>query len=203
MMVEWLGSGQADDAISVLCDSFRRYPVMRYVLGDSSRDYDGRLRTLIGLFVAARVLREEPLLGVRNQTGTLAGVAVVTLPGDRPSPEELSLRREAVWRDLGRAERERYERFSSSGGEYEVETPHHHLNMIGVRGSQAGQGFGRVLLEAVHDLAAQHPGSSGVTLTTEDARNLGLYQRFGYGILGHTQVSDELESWSLYRPRSG
>ena len=201
MTVERLGARQVDDAVTVLCSAFHEYPVMRYVLGSSSTNYDRRLSTLIGLFVAARILREEPLLGVRDRTGTLAGVAVVTLPGDRPSPEELSLRREAVWRELGRAERDRYDRFSSSGGEYALETPHHHLNMIGVRRSQAGQGFGRVLLEAVHYLAALDPGSSGVTLTTEEPRNLSLYRKFGYRVLGHTRVSDELESWSLYRPK--
>jgi ribosomal protein S18 acetylase RimI-like enzyme len=173
---------------------------MRFVLGDSSQSYDRRLATLISLFVAARVLREEPLLGVRNQTGTLAAVAVVTLPGERPSPEALSRRREVIWQELGSAARERYDRFSSSGAEYAPTTPHHHLNMIGVRRADAGRGFGRALLEAVHYLSAQDPRSSGVTLTTEDPRNLSLYEKFGYRPLGHSRVSEDLESWSLYRP---
>ena len=42
--------------------------------------------------------------------------------------------------------------------------------------------------------------SSGVTLTTEDPRNLGLYSKFGYQLLGNSRVDQELESWSFYRP---
>jgi ribosomal protein S18 acetylase RimI-like enzyme len=200
MTVQRLNVDHADEAVAVLCDAFHEYPVMRFVLGDSSQSYDRRLATLISLFVAARVLREEPLLGVRNQTGTLTAVAVVTLPGERPSPEALSRKREAVWQELGSAARERYDRFSSSGAEYALTTPHHHLNMIGVRRADAGRGFGRALLDAVHHLSAQDPGSSGVTLTTEDVRNLSLYEKFGYRRLGHSRVSQGLESWSLYRP---
>jgi ribosomal protein S18 acetylase RimI-like enzyme len=200
MKVLRLDVGQADNAVAVLCDAFHEYPVMRFVLGDSSQNYDRRLATLISLFVAARMLREEPLLGVRNQTGALTAVAVMTLPGERPSPEALSRKRAAVWQELGSAARERYDRFSSSGAEYALTTPHHHLNMIGVRRADAGRGFGRALLEAVHHLSAQNPGSSGVTLTTEDSRNLPLYEKFGYRLLGHSRVSQGLESWSLYRP---
>jgi GNAT superfamily N-acetyltransferase len=200
MKVESLHAGQADAAVAVLCNAFYDYPVMRYVLGDEGNEYDRRLTTLVGLFVAARIHREEPLLGIRDRSGALAGVAVVTLPGQRPSPEALNRKREAVWQELGAAERARYDRFSSSGAEFVVEAPHHHLNMIGVRRSHAGCGLGRVLLEAVHTLSSSDPESSGVSLSTEDSRNLPLYQKFGYRLLGHSRVSDTLESWSFFRP---
>jgi len=202
MRVERLSQAQTDEAVAVLCDAFRDYPVMRFVLGPKP-DYRKRLTTLIGLFVAARILRQEPLLGVRDEAGALAGVAVVTLPGDRPSPEALGVHREAVWRELGAEERLRYDRFSRSGSEFTIEAPHHHLNMIGVRYSHAGRGAGRALLEAVHRLAEQDSNSGGVTLTTEDARNLSLYQKFGYQLLGRSAVDQGLESWSFYRPRTG
>jgi hypothetical protein len=39
-----------------------------------------------------------------------------------------------------------------------------------------------------------------VTLTTEDPRNLSLYRKFGYQLLGNSRVDQELESWSFYRP---
>jgi hypothetical protein len=90
--------------VTVLCDAFHDYPVMRYVLGPSN-DYDRRLRTLIGVFVAARVLRQELVLGVHDERGSLAAVGLVTLPGERDAPEALLLRREAVWRELGAVER--------------------------------------------------------------------------------------------------
>jgi GNAT superfamily N-acetyltransferase len=190
---------QTDDAVTVLCDAFHDYPVMRYVLGPSG-EYDRRLRSLIGFFVAARVLRDELLLGVHDEAGILAAVALVTLPGDRNAPEPLLLRREALWRELGDVERKRYEAFGDAAGRLAVEAPHHHLNMIGVRRSHAGRGFARQLLHAVHDLSEADPNSCGVTLSTEDPRNLPLYHKFGYRLLGQARVADELETWSLFRP---
>jgi hypothetical protein len=59
VQVTRLSSAQTDDAVTVLCDAFQDYPVMRYVLGPTG-DYDRRLRTLVGFCVSARVYRDEP-----------------------------------------------------------------------------------------------------------------------------------------------
>jgi hypothetical protein len=48
--VKIVPSAQIEHAVTVLCDAFHDYPVMRYVLGPLV-DYDYRLRTLIGFFV--------------------------------------------------------------------------------------------------------------------------------------------------------
>ena len=72
--------------------------------------------------------------------------------------------------------------------------------MIAVRRSHSGRGFARQLLGGVHDLAQRDPDSSGVTLSTEDPKNLPLYHKFGYRLLGHTRVADELETWAFFRP---
>ena len=65
MTVAQLSSANAEEVVSVFCDAFHDYPVMRQVLGPAAR-YDTRLRTLIGLFVSGRVFRSEPLLGIRD-----------------------------------------------------------------------------------------------------------------------------------------
>lgn len=196
-----LTPANTDDAVTVLCDAFHDYPVMRYVLGTHA-DYDARLRTLVGMFVGARYAKEEPVLAVRDG-GAVVAVAIVTLPGDRPAPEAFLVHREAVWRELGAAARERYEAFGAACGRFAFEAPHHHLNMIGVRRSHAGRGLARPLLEAVHTLAQEDPGSAGVSLSTENPRNLLLYEHFGYERLGHARVSDDLETWVFFRPADG
>jgi hypothetical protein len=53
----------------------------------------------------------------------------------------------------------------------------------------------------VHRLAGDDPTSSGVSLTTERAENVPLYEHFGYRVVGHTRVSAELETWGLFRQR--
>ena len=199
MIIARLQPSEAGVAVDVLCDAFHDYPVMRYILG-ATPDYDRRLRTLIGFFVAARVLRNDPMLAAYD--GELAvATAIVTLPGDRPVPEEFDARREATWQELGAAERARYEGFGTALKPFVVVEPHHHLNMLGVRSSHAGRGFARDLLDAVHALAEADPDSAGVTLSTETEKNVTLYRHFGYRILGHVIVGEGLESWAFFRPR--
>jgi GNAT superfamily N-acetyltransferase len=196
--VTLLSPSRADDAVGVLCDAFRDYPVMRYILG-AAGDYDQRLRTLIGFFVAARLTRDEPIFGVHDGA-SLVAVSLVVPPGERPMPAELVDRREAIWRALGAAERARYEAFGAATRPFEVGTPHYHLSMIGVRRSHAGRGLARVLLDQLHELAEGDAATSGVTLTTETPRNLPLYEHFGYRNVGRARVSAELETWGFYRP---
>jgi GNAT superfamily N-acetyltransferase len=198
--VESISPERAGDIVSVLCDAFYDYPVMRFVLG-SAGDYDRRLKTLVGFFVAARSLKGEPMLGIEDPAGGLAGVAIMSLPGERPPPPALIDRREAVWRELGSAERQRYEAYGNAGLRFRLSHPHHHLNMIGVRAAQAGKGLGRQLLEAVFDLARADPQSLGVSLDTEKPENVELYQHCGWRVLGRARVAPGLETWVMLREK--
>jgi GNAT superfamily N-acetyltransferase len=184
-----------DEAVDVLSDAFDDYPVMRFVVGDEP-GYPRRLRALIGFFTAARLLSQDLVLGLEASDGALTGVANVTTPGARPASPALDARREALWRDLGGAARERYETLGRTWQTFTFDEPHYHLNMIGVRRAHQGQGLARLLLNAVHKRAA---GSHGVSLTTELAANVRLYQHVGYVIRHHQRVA-ELETWGLFRP---
>jgi GNAT superfamily N-acetyltransferase len=198
MLVTKLSSDQTEDVVTVLCDAFQDYPVMRYVLGPDG-DYDRRLRTLIGFFVSARVYRNEPVLGVYDRSGMLAATALMSIPDEREAPEALATRREQVWAELGAAERARYEAYGVACARFTVASPHYHLNMIGVRRSHVGRGLARRLLEAVHRLSDADSGSSGVSLTTETEQNLPLYEYFGYRRIGHAVLGDELQTWGFFR----
>lgn len=187
-------------AVDVLCEAFADYPVMRYVIRAEGDEYRRRLETLIRFFVTARVLRDEPILTIPEKGGA-AACAIVTLPGNRPSPPALGEHRQRVWADLGPQARARYEAFGAAYASLAIEEPHHHLNMIGVRADRRGEGLGGRLMDAVHRLAREDPGSAGVTLTTEDPANLPFYRHFGYRCLGSVRIDEGLESWTLFRPR--
>lgn len=200
MPVRVLSPGEAADVTGLLCAAFDDYPVMRYVLGPAP-DYAERLRTLVGFFVAARVLRGDLLLGIRNPAQELVAAALVTLPGDRDPPPALEETREASWRKLGDGARIRYEAYGAATRAFDIGERHHHLNMIGVRPAELGRGYARTLLDHVHRAAAEDPRSAGVSLTTEAKPNVALYEHFGYRQVGHATVSPELESWGMFRPR--
>ena len=198
MHVSHLAFGHIPNVVDVFSDAFHDYPVMRYVLGPAE-PYDDRLRRLVELFVSGRAYRNEPMLGLRDESGALLGAATMTLPRSADPPSPFLDLREIVWRELGADARGRYDAFIAATQQFAVPEPHYHLNMIGVRRSYQGRGLARTLLEAVHEIAGTGDTSSGVTLTTEHPPNVRLYEHFGYRVRGHTRVGDGLETWTLYR----
>lgn len=197
-VVEELPADRAEEAVAVLCDSFYDYPVMRHVIGAAGDEYDQRLQTLIGFFVAARYSRGEPVLAV-SDAGKAVAVAILTSPVQRAAPPRLAEHREAVWEELGAAARRRYEAMGESWQEFAVAEPHYHLTMIGVHRSYAGRGLGRLLLDAVHEMSRRDPRSTGVSLTTEVAGNVELYLHFGYDLAGHVKAADAPDTWVFFR----
>lgn len=198
--VESLGPDDVGGVVSVLCESFFDYPVMRFVLGPEG-DYSARLARLVTFFVMARVLREEVMLGVRRPRGLVAG-ALVSYPHARPRPPALADLRSETWGELGTETQARYELFGEATTDFEVESPHIHLNMIGVRRVARGQGLGRALLEAVHGLSISDVDSTGVTLTTEVESNVPLYEHFGYKLVGRRNIGWAFTTWGFFRPDS-
>jgi len=196
-----LSFGDLADLVAVMSDAFHDYPVMRYVLGPAE-PYDERLRTLVELFVSNRVYRNDPMIGVRDETGALVGAATMTLPKPMDPPPALLGLRERLWAELGAAARTRYDEFVAVTQRVAIPEPHYHLNMIGVRRSHHGRGLARVLLDAVHERSRAEAGSSGVSLTTERPANVRLYEHFGYRVVGQGRVGGAFETWTLFRDES-
>ncbi|MEX2467535.1 MAG: GNAT family N-acetyltransferase [Gemmatimonadota bacterium] len=195
--VEVLDSADAADIVSVLCEAFSDDPVMRFVL-DSCARYQAHLEKLVTFFVAARLLRDEVLLGVRSPRG-LDATALVSYPAARSSPPELAERREELWAELGDGALARYEAFGHAADPLMVSDPHIHLNMVGVRAASQGRGFGRAVLEAVHELSRRDATSSGVSLVTGSESNVALYRHFGYDVAGRVDVHGALTVWGFFR----
>lgn len=187
------------DVVDVLADAFRDYPVMRWVVGPDG-DVPARVRRVIELFVSRRVMRGGPMLGVFD-ADRLVGAAILTLPVEPEPPSGITALADSAWRDLGEAARGRYQVYADTTSPFFSGVGlHHHLNMIGIRASHAGRGLARPLLEAVHEMAHADPRSAGVSLTTELARNVTLYEHFGYGVIAHNAVGQTFETWGLFKP---
>ena len=191
------------EIVSVLTDAFHDYPVMRYVLGpdtpDAGAPYSVRLHRLVQLFASGRAYRQDPMLGLRDDRGVLIGAAVMTQPNPPEPPPAFVALRESIWAELGAAPRSRYDTYAAAADFFAAVGPHHHLNMIGVRRTHQGLGRARELLTAVHDVAAADADSSGVSLTTELAQNVALYEHFGYRVVGHARVAPGIETWGMFR----
>jgi GNAT superfamily N-acetyltransferase len=172
---------------------------MRFVLGTEPKGYTDNLKGLLGFFVTARALHGEPLLGIRDGAN-LNAAALVSRPARRVAPAALDELRERVRAELGASARARYEAFGAACAPFQADVPHIHLNMIGVRPSAQGKGLGRTLIEPVHLLSWNDTESGGLSLSTEDARNVPLYEHLGYRPAGHATVAPRLETWGFSRP---
>ncbi len=186
----------AEDVLGPLCEAFANYPVMRYVLGPEG-DFPARLRTLIGFFLVARTLRNDPILATYDGD-EMTGVAICTLPG-LAGPPDLDEAHAWTWAELGSDARERYAQWVHIWGPLNIAEPNIHVNMLGVPPRFQGRGLGRLLLERVHAMSRAHPESRGVSLTTESGGNVPFYQRLGYRVVGHGQIKPGLESWGFFR----
>ncbi len=195
LSIDRVPADQAGLVVDVLCAAFYDYPVMRYVLGDS-HDYEMRLQQLIGLFVAARALRDDVMLGVRSG-GELIAVATTSDPALPAHPDFARLRDQA-WASLGAEAGQRYQQCVAAWDSMASAVPQLHINMLGVRGAYRGTGLGRQLIEAAHALARADERVAGVSLTTEKPDNVAFYRRRGYSIIGHTGIAPGLEAWSLF-----
>lgn len=207
-VVERLAADRVDDVVDVFADAFAAYPVMRFTVGPDG-DVVTRERRLIRLFVTRAVVRGGSLLGVRSSDGSLLGAALMTLPADGPPLPEIQRISAEAWQELGDEPRIRYDAYAAASNFFAALPRHHHLNMIGVRQSWTGAGLGRALLESVRRSAEDDPPTSGVSLTTENPRNVELYRHFGFEVVGHRVIGEYhrgdgettvLETWGLFLP---
>jgi len=171
---------------------------MRFVVRGEEAGYEARQRRLVQLFVMARVLRGEPLLGVEGAAG-LEAAAIVSRPHGGAAPDAFRALAREVWGELGAPARARYDAFTAACAPFQVDEPHLHLNMIGVRLDRRGTGLGRVLIDEVHAMSRRDEESVGVTLSTEDPRNVPMYQHLGYRVVGRATVAPELTTWGFFR----
>ena len=189
----------APDVADVLSEAFFDYPVMRFVLGTAG-NYDERLPDLVAVFVAARALRNDPMFGVRDGTRLIAAMTMSN-PAE-PSHPDFDTMREAAWLRLGHGVEQRYAQCVATWESLASNKPQLHVNMIGVRAAYQGRGFARRMLAEAHRLCEESEVAEGVSLTTEQARNVDFYRHHGYEVIGHAQIAEGVSTWSFFRERA-
>ena len=109
--------------------------------------------------------------------------------------------RKILWEDIGSEEKARYENYGNAAFSLLPKEPHHHLNMVGVRNAYQGKGFARQLINAVEELASEHPTSTGVSLNTEVEANVNFYLHLGYELLGKAIVDKDIVTWGFFKSK--
>lgn len=161
-------------------------------------DPEKRARGLRAMFTGLfKVMRSQRPICARDGEGRLVGVAGVAPPGTcRPG----------AWRRLGMFPyllargpyvAGRVAGWSSVWARSDLDEPHSHLGPFAVRPELQGRGIGSRLLEA-YTGGLDREGAVGY-LETDRERNVGLYERFGFEVVGTEEVLGE-RCWYMRRP---
>ncbi len=127
--------------------------------------------------------------------GDFAGACSWIPPGHHINEEEMGATLEAT------VSPERIDRiwyFLEEFGKYEPEEPHWYLPMIGVDPRYTGQGLGTKMLEYSLDIIDKN--SEVAFLGSSNPRNIPVYERCGFEVMGKIEITPEGIATPMIRP---
>lgn len=189
---------QEQEAVRLLTRAFSGDPLMRYLFDEAQAGYEQRLSGFFRYTWAVQRAMDWPLLGVVPRT-RLAGVACIAAPDEHDWPVSLTQAYTQFTADFDTNMLDRIERYAKLGSRNTPETPQFYVKCIGVRPESHGQGYARLLLDHVHELAAHHRTASGIGLDTENPENVAIYKNLGYELVDQV-CFDGIDVFYMFRP---
>jgi ribosomal protein S18 acetylase RimI-like enzyme len=183
---------QKQTLLDILLLSFVTDPITRYIW-PRPRDYlsgYGPLATAMG----GRGLA----LGAAHILGDGQAAALWLPPGVEPAGDEIAaLVEETVAEDKQAVLAQVVEQMA----EFHIHEPHWYLAMIGVDPVHQGRGLGSALLK--HGLAACDAEGLPAYLESSNPKNVPLYERHGFEVMGVIQPADFPPLYPMLRPARG
>ncbi len=187
-------------ALDVLTDAFQDDPLIRHMFPANTKEES---QPFFSFLLAKSILLNELLLGIECN-GELIGIANV----ERSVRNRVGIFQigKLIYQSLRFAFRISFRNFIFINNYMKLtsslrpENPNHYLIFISIAPKHQGKGVGRMLLDHIHSLVEQSPHSSGIGLDTENAKNIPLYERFGYKLIG-TEFMEPVTIYSMFRPK--
>ena len=199
-----LDESRCEQAVSVFVDAFDDDPWARHLFRGNQRAFERDVGNVYRALMSVRFARDEPVLGV--QIGDrLVGTATLEEPG-RPTSfadsfRSLQCARAAVTLLLesGVAASRRMFAYDAAVVARRPHVPHFYLLGIAVIRTEQGNGYGGMLLDAIHSIVEAEQGAAGIALDTATAEDVSLYKHFGYQT---TEVADVggIDMTFMFRP---
>lgn len=194
--VSLLEHKQIREAAEVLGKAFRDDPMAMAILKNVAPAI--RVKRLSVMFASALMTcaRRGLPLQVR-EANSIACASIVYPPGTYPLPS--SAQYGILLRSIVRNGFYGVARWLMVLDRFEKRHPkdaHYYLEFIGVDPSQQGKGLGSSLLSDLSGRADQE--KVGCYLETSNARNMPLYQRFGYEIVAEEEILG-VNTWFMWR----
>ena len=176
----------------IVIAAFLTDPAARWLLPEAHQ-YFVTMPSLIRGF-AGKAFTNESVY----QVGSYAGAALWLPPGIHPDQDALV---SLFKRDLPEDRMENAYALFDQMGNYHPEEPHWYLPLIGVDPVHQGRGYGSSLME--HALRRCDREQKLAYLESSNPRNLSLYIRHGFEIIGTIQVADSPPLFPMLRkPRA-
>ncbi|MBS1708323.1 MAG: GNAT family N-acetyltransferase [Armatimonadetes bacterium] len=192
----------ADDAAFVgapMSRAFYNYVVPQRAFAHAPGGIEHWVDRMMREAIVRRILCGVPVF-VAESEGIPIGAAVCDIEGVERPPEAV-----AIWQrlldEIGPEAVQFFDAFSAAVDSIPFPKPNLYVSMIGVEPGWQGKGVGRSLIEAAATAARSIPGCKGLCLDTESQSNVDLYQKLGFGVVGHAQVED-IDVWGLHQPIS-
>ncbi|WP_426565432.1 GNAT family N-acetyltransferase [Angustibacter sp. McL0619] len=175
--VERVPAGRVDQAVAALTVAFADDPVSRWMY-PSAQGYLAHFPALVRAFGVSAFES-----GGARSVHAMAGVALWLAPSLHPDEVALAA---ILQRDVPESLRDEAGALFAQMDGYHPHRPHWYLPLIGVDPMERGRGFGSLLLEAplVECDRARQPAY----LESTNPRNVSLYQRHGFEVLGTIRV---------------
>jgi GNAT superfamily N-acetyltransferase len=170
----------------ILGRAFTEYPVARAAFGNATGTPQDWFTRMGQTALENRLTMEMPVFAAYRDSVPV-GVAVVSA-SDRRTPPELSARFDELMAEAGPDTQAFFEEFIKVVDALSPTDPHVWLAILGVDPSAQSTGVGRQLIEATVQFARDSGTYTGVALDTEDAKNVEIYQRCGFRVVGESAV---------------
>ncbi|MEM9489690.1 MAG: GNAT family N-acetyltransferase [Myxococcota bacterium] len=184
----------------ILAEAFHDDPVMRYAFRRPEMIrpmYDAVFRHIYAGFDCSFYATDE--------TGAALGCALWAKPGQMYSKVSLRLMLRLAWMFIRRGELRAFKRMAAVDTiqkRYYLSEPHYYLLAIGVRRVHKGRGVGSALLRHILDRADDERVAA--YLENSNEKNLPLYQRYGFAVIGVENLPDGGPPlWFMRRPAAG
>ena len=194
-----LTTKDTENIIEIFFNTFENYPLMQYFFGNT---YKQSMKHLLKSMCDEESISDNLLLGAFVE-GKLQGVAFITPPEKPKNNNDIESTPTASEEEFAAAIGEealmRIEAYSNLKKANKPSCFHFYINALGVHPQSQRKGIGSAILSQVHQMSKQHSDSQGVALDTQTQKNVGYYQRFGYGV-SNTVELENVKNWFMFRP---
>jgi ribosomal protein S18 acetylase RimI-like enzyme len=132
--------------------------------------------------------------GTAHYVGEFAGAALWLPPGVNPDEDSLT---SVLFQSISGEKQEDVMAILEQMGSYHPSEPHWYLPMIGVDPAYQGKGYGSALLR--HALANCDRSHGLAYLESSNPRNIPLYERHGFRIVGEIQAGSSPTIYPMVR----